>query len=165
MTTVEIHLKSYELYRRRTLELLDKVRQEPDPRQVLGWRPGPGRAPIAWQMLHVGITEELFATERLAPPKQPSFVDLVPRFRGGSTPDDDIPAPEQIRRVLDESRAHLVETLRTIGDDRLGEIPAALAHRNLTMLDVLHILGWHEAHHHGQAHLTFNLYQAAQARR
>ena len=58
----------------------------------------------------------------------------------------------------------LAETLRSIGDDRLGEIPAALAHRNLTMLDVLHILGWHEAHHHGQAHITFNLHKARAGR-
>lgn len=164
MTTAEHHLKSYELYRRRTHELLDKVLQEPNPQEVLGWRPGPGRAHIAWQLMHVGVTEELFATERLAPPKQPGFVDLLPRFRGGSTPDDDVPTPELIRRVLDESRAHLAETLRSIGNDRLGEIPAALAHRNLTMLDVLHILGWHEAHHHGQAHITFNLYKARAGR-
>ena len=43
----------------------------------------------------------------------------------------------------------------------LGEIPPPLAERKLTVADVLHIIGWHEAHHQGQAHITFNLYRAA----
>jgi hypothetical protein len=31
------------------------------------------------------------------------------------------------------------------------------------LVDVLHILAWHEAHHQGQAHITLNLYRAAHA--
>jgi len=30
----------------------------------------------------------------------------------------------------------------------------------LTVFDVFCILGWHEAHHQGQAHITFNLFKA-----
>ncbi|MBL9084869.1 MAG: DinB family protein [Planctomycetales bacterium] len=162
MSTAETTLKTYEYYRPRTLAILDKVLQEPDPVAVLGWRPGPGRAHIAWQLMHIGVTEEIFATERLAPEKAGAFQDLWPRFRGGSTPDDDVPSPELIRKVLEESRAHLAETLRAIPDSRLGEIPQALAQRKLTIGDVLHLIGWHEAHHQGQAHITFNLYKASQ---
>jgi len=161
MTAAETALKAYDFYRTRTLDLLDKVCREPDPQKVLGWRPGPGRAHIAWQLMHIGVTEEIFATERLAPHKTGEFLDLWPRFRGGSTPDDDIPTPEAIRGVLAEARAHLAATLREIPDDRLGEIPAALAQRKLTIQDVLYIIGWHEGHHQGQAHITFNLYKAA----
>jgi hypothetical protein len=32
----------------------------------------------------------------------------------------------------------------------------------LTLLDVLHILSWHEAHHQGQAHISLNLLKASQ---
>ena len=112
------------------------------------------------QLLHVGITEELFATERLMPGSKPEFADLVPRFKGGSTPDDDIPPADLIRRVLTESRAHLLTTLSKFGDKDLGTIPEAFKERKLTLLDVLHILAWHEPHHQGQAHITLNLFAA-----
>ena len=55
----------WEFNRLRTLMTLDDIAKQPDPTAVLGWRPGPGRAHIAWQLMHVGVTEELFATERL----------------------------------------------------------------------------------------------------
>lgn len=162
MNTVAVFLESYEFHRGRTLALLDQVEKLPDPIAALGFRPGPGRAHAAWQLMHIGVTEDSFATQRLAPHKTPRFGQLWNRFRGGSTPDDDIPSPEQIRQVLGESRAMLRETLSEIGDDRLDEIPPALAQRGLTMRQILSLLGWHEAHHQGQAHLTLNLFRATQ---
>jgi hypothetical protein len=110
--------------------------------------------------MHIGVTEELFASERLAPDKPGKWTELWPRFRGGSKPDDDVPSTAQIREVLDGSRARLLETLSTYTDDRLGEIPPPLAQRKFTMLDVLHILSWHESHHQGQAHAMLNAYRA-----
>lgn len=86
--------------RPRTLGLLDAIEALPNPAAALAWRPGSGRAHIAWQLMHIGITEELFATERLAPHKAGSWTELWPRFRGGSTPDDDIPSIGRIREVL-----------------------------------------------------------------
>jgi hypothetical protein len=133
----------------RTLGLLEKIEQEPDPQLVLAWRPG--------------ITEEIFATERLLPEKPGHWLDLWPRFRGGSTPDDNVPTPAQIREVLNGGREHLLATLSTFRDDQLGWIPPALAQRQLTLLDVLHIIAWHEGHHQGQAHITLNLFKASQA--
>ena len=158
MSTVQTISKSYAFYRDRTLGLLDKIEQQSDPQAALAWRPAPGRAHIGWQLMHIGVTEEIFATERLMPEKSPAFSDLWPRFRGGSTPDDDVPDVSAIRHVLSESRSHLLDTLSRYGDDRLAEIPPALAARKLTVLDVLYIIGWHEAHHQGQAHITLNLY-------
>jgi hypothetical protein len=63
--------------------------------------------------------------------------------------------------VLGEGRAHLLDTLSQFSDANLGDIPEALRERGLKLLDVLHILGWHEAHHQGQAHITVNLYKAS----
>jgi uncharacterized damage-inducible protein DinB len=65
--------------------------------------------------------------------------------------------------VLEESRQHLVETLSGYGDDRLAEIPPAMAARKLTVRDILALISWHEAHHQGQAHITLNLYLARSA--
>lgn len=160
MSIIETLIRSFEFNRVRTLGLLDKIAAEPDAQTALGWRPGPGRAHIAWQLMHIGVTEELFATERLAPEKDGAFRELWPRFKGGSTPDDDIPAAAEIRRILTESRAHLLATLRCFTDDRLGEIPPFFKERGLSLHDVLHIIAWHEAHHQGQAHITLNLFKA-----
>lgn len=160
MSVVQIFADAYRLNRDRTLGLLDKVSQQADPQQALSWRPGPGRAHIGWQLMHIGITEELFATERLNPQRPAAFVDLWPRFRGGSKPEDQAPTVAEIRRVLGESRAHLLETLANYGDERLAEIPPAMAARKLTVRDILAIISWHEAHHQGQAHITLNLYLA-----
>ena len=163
MSTVDILLPSYEFNRGRSLALLETIEKEPDPLAVLGWRPGPGRAHIGWQLMHIFVTEEIFATERLNPDLPRQFEELWPRFRGGSTPDDNIPTPGQLREVAQATRERLVQTLKTYGDDRLTEIPAALASRGWDILRVLHVIGFHESHHQGQAHITLNLYKASKA--
>lgn len=163
MSTIDTLIKTYEFNRQRTLGLLSSVEEIGDANSVLGWRPGDGRAHIAWQLMHIGVTEEIFATERLMPEKAGSFTELWPRFRGGSTPDDDIPSPEKIRQVLGDGREHLLDTLSKLGEDQLDWIPDALKERGLTLLNVLHIIGWHEAHHQGQAHISLNLYKASQS--
>jgi len=162
MNTVETFVESYEFNRGRTLALLDSIEQLPNPAQVLLWRPGPERAHIGWQLMHIGITEEIFASERLLPERESAHTDLWHRFRGGSTPDDQLPSAGEVRQLLGDTRQRLLETLGELGDDRLDEIPPALAERNWTVRTVLHVLGWHESHHQGQAHLTLNLYKANQ---
>lgn len=161
MSIADVLIASYQFNRGRTLALLDAVETLPSPQKALAWRPGPGRAHVGWHLMHIGITEEIFATERLAPDKEAYWTELWPRFRGGSTPDDDVPTPGAIREVLSGAREHLLATLADYGDDRLDEIPEALKARNLRMRDVLHIISWHEAHHQGQAHAVLNLYKAA----
>ena len=164
MSTIENAIRSLQFNRTRTLAALERAAQEPDPQRVLAWRPGPGRAHVAWQLMHVGITEELFATERLIAGAQPRFADLVPRFRGGSTPDEDIPPPETIFSVLSQTREHLLVTLGRFTDADLATTPEALPQRlrdqKFTLHDVLNLLSWHEAHHQGQSHITLNLYKA-----
>lgn len=161
MQTIETLVHSMEFNRVRTLGLIERVRQEPEPKKVLGWRPGVGRAHVAWQLLHIAVTEEIFATERLA--SKPSVYEpWLPRFRGGSTPDDNIPGLDEIIEVLAKTRGRVIETIRGWDDSRLSEIPDGLKQRNMSFHDALHVLIWHEAHHQGQAHITLNLLKAAQ---
>jgi hypothetical protein len=162
MPVIDLTLRLMDLNRERTLGTLATIEKMPDSVKGLGWRPGAGRAHIAWQLMHIGVTEELFATERLAPGSKAAFADLIPRFKGGSTPDDEIPAATLIRKVLTESRAHLLETLGRFGDKDLGTIPEFFKERKLALVDVLNIIAWHEPHHQGQAHITFNLWKVAQ---
>jgi len=159
---IDITLQQMDLNRERTLATLAAIEKLPDPARSLGWRPGPGRAHIAWQLTHVGVTEELFATERFLG-TSPDFADLVPRFRGGSTPDDNIPSVAMIRDVLARSREHLQKTISQLTEADLGRIPAALRERGLSIGKALQIIVWHEAHHQGQAHITLNLLKASGA--
>jgi hypothetical protein len=161
MSTIAVLIEGYKFNRERTLATLSAIEKEPNPRAVLAWRPGPGRAHIGWQLTHIGITEELFASERLAK-KTGAFQDLWPRFRGGSTPDDDVPAPETIRRVLAESREHLLATVGGLDESQLDLVPEGLKDRGWPLRAALSIIGWHEPHHQGQAHITYNLWKAMQ---
>lgn len=159
-TYVENVISLWDLFRERTLATLAAIEKMPDAAKVLGWRPGPGRAHIGWQLMHIAVTEELFATERFLG-TAPDYPELLPRFRGGSTPDDDIPSVARIREVLTHAREHLKKTVATFSDADLEVIPPALKERGLNIRKGLQILTWHEAHHQGQAHITLNLYKAA----
>ena len=161
MKTAEMHFPCYEFVRSRTLATLDAVAQLPNPQQALAWRPGVGRAHIGWQIMHVAITEDIIGSERIAPHKQGRYVSLWSRFRGGSTPDDQVPTLAEIRDALAGARELLIATLRELPEERLAEIPPAWAERRWTIRQGLSLIAWHEAHHQGQAHLTLNLFKAA----
>ena len=160
MSVIPASFQQFEFNRVRTLGILEKIEKESDAASVLGWRPGPARAHIAWQLMHIGVTEELFAVERLAT-KEGSFCEYWDRFKGGSIPDDQIPSNQEIRDVLAAGREDLLETLGEFKEDQLSDVVwEAPDGRRLTLHQVLHIISWHEAHHQGQAHITFNLYKA-----
>lgn len=160
MSTIENMLDVWRFNRTRTLATLDAAVETGRAAEVLGWRPGDGRAHIAWQLVHVGITEELFATERILG-SEPAFADLVPRFKGGSTPDDDVPEAETIRTILAESREHLEATFAKFTDADLETVPEPFRERGWNLGQILRVLAWHEPHHQGQAHITLNLWRAA----
>lgn len=161
MSVFAVTMGIWDFNRSRTLALLDSIAEEPNPQEILGFRPGEDRAHIAWQLMHIGVTEELFATERLLG-STPDFAEDVPRFRGGSTPDEDIPTLEHIRSVLEQSREHLRSTIANFKESDLSIIPETFKERGWTLAQILQVLAWHEPHHQGQAHLTFNLWKAGQ---
>ncbi|MDA1163853.1 MAG: DinB family protein [Planctomycetota bacterium] len=150
----------YEMNRERTLATVDTIAAMENPQDVLSWRPGPGRAHIGWQLAHVAVTEELFATERLVG-TEPGMGELIERFRGGSTPDHNVPTLDEIRNVLAAGREHLLATFEQFSDDDLDKVPVGLTERGWTLRRTLQIICWHEAHHQGQVHLTLNLYKAS----
>src|SRR5262245_3124277 len=95
-----------EFVRSKTRGLLDAIAALPDPARVLGWRPGTGRAHIAWQLMHVAATDDRHLNIRMkgGEAREP---ELVRRFAGGSVPDDNIPSVAEITRYLTERRAAL----------------------------------------------------------
>jgi uncharacterized damage-inducible protein DinB len=143
--------------RQKTLALVDKLSKEANVQTILGWRPGPGRAHIAWQLMHIAATDDRHVHVRMTG-GQPQEAELVRRFAGGSTPDDNIPTIQEIRRYLDTQRAEVLSHVKSLPDRLLPTKPNEQT--PWTYQEWLKLLAWHEAHHQGQAHLTFNLCQA-----
>ena len=147
--------------RSKTLAFIDGLAKVGDVPKALAWRPGPDRAHIAWQLMHIAATDDRHVHVRMAsaPGGQPAAPELVRRFAGGSTPDDQIPSVEAIKSYLDARRKDLIACLRKLDDKALMTKPNEQA--PWTYAEWVKVLAWHEAHHQGQAHLTLNLYKAA----
>jgi len=146
--------------RQKTLALLDTVAKHPNPQAALGWRPGPGRAHIAWQLMHIAATDDRHVHVRMTG-GQPQEAENVRRYAGGSTPDDNIPSVDEIRRYLNAQRAEVLAYVKKLPESALGVKPNEQA--PWSHVEWLKVLGWHEAHHQGQAHCTFNLFKATHA--
>ena len=147
-----------EFARKRTLDLIDTLGKQANVKAILAWRPGSGRAHLAWQLMHIGATDDRHLNIRIKG-GEPSNPDYVKRFAGGSTPDDDIPSIEEIRRYVVERRQAMIEHLRNLDESQLSQKPNEQA--PWVYQEWMQVLAWHEAHHQGQAHLTYNLFKAA----
>ena len=75
-----------EYNRKRTLGTLDAIAQRPDAAAVLAWRPGPGRAHLAWQLMHIAATDDRHLNVRMKPgePVNPDYVKRFESHRGSS---------------------------------------------------------------------------------
>ena len=161
MNTLRDRIEQWEFNRERTLETLKAIAETKAPQAVLSWQPGPGRAHIAWQLMHIAVTEGVFAM--MHPDFQTTLSqDLLGRFRKGSVADERVPSLDEIRDTLELTRGHLLATMKQFTDDDLGVVPASLKERGWNLGMALKIVAWHEPHHQGQAHLTFNLWKAGQ---
>lgn len=150
-----------ELNRMMTFKLLEEISQLDYPQSALATRPGPGRAHIAWQLMHVGVTEELFASQRLRSTDS-SLTEWFPEYQKGGIASDTIPDTDTIRSVLEVSRTNLLDAISQISETDLEQVPDGLKERGWTNKMALQIVCWHEPHHQGQAHLTLNSWKSAQ---
>src|SRR5438105_9147798 len=115
-----------EFSRQKTLALLDNLAKQPNVQSVLGWRPGPGRAHLAWQLMHIAATDDRHVHVRMTG-GQPQEAELVRRFAGGSTPDDNIPTLEEIRKYLTDQRSRVLDYIKKLPDSSLAAKPRAEA--------------------------------------
>jgi hypothetical protein len=147
-----------EFVRKKTLDTIDAIAKRPDAAELLAWRPGPGRAHVAWQLMHVAATDDRHLGVRMKG-GDPAEPENVRRFAGGSTPDENVPSADEIRRYLTERRAAMLDHLMSLSDGDLAKKPNEQA--PWTYETWFQVLTWHEAHHQGQAHLAINLYKSA----
>src|ERR1700730_14331697 len=116
------HIEALDFARQKTVALVDKLAKEANVKWILGWRPGPGRAHIAWQLMHIAATDDRHVHARMKG-GQPQEPEYGRRFAGGRTPDDEVPALEEIRRYLTAQRQEMTAHLKTLDDAALDRKP------------------------------------------
>src|SRR5262249_30169928 len=121
------------------------------------WRPGPGRAHIGWQAMHCAATHDKYVNVGLKGGK-PNDEALVANFGGGSTPSDqNVPTLAAIRTTLESTYSSYRGYIASLSADVLARKTAS----GRTVEESIVLLAWHEAHHQGQIHITWNLYKEA----
>src|SRR4051812_40136006 len=111
-----------EFARKKTMETLDAIAKRPDAAALLAWRPGPGRAHIGWQLMHIAATDDRHLGIRMKG-RDPANAEYVRRFAGGSTPDENVPTVDEIRTYLTERRAAMLDHLMSLSDADLATKP------------------------------------------
>ena len=107
--------------------------------------------------MHCAATHDRYVNVGLKGGK-PQDEALVAAYGGGSTPsDDNIPDLATIRAALENSLRPFRDYIaQSNGADFERKLP-----HGRTVAESIILLTWHEVHHQGQIHLTWNLYKAA----
>lgn len=155
-------LAAMEFSRMRLLGTLDAIEKSgQDPAKVLSWRPAPGRAHIAWQAMHCAATHDRYLNVGIQQ-GSPKDADLVANFAGGTTPSDtNVPSLTLIRQKLSATYEPLKKFTSEQTPESLQRQVPGPGGKTRSLAEAITLLTWHEAHHQGQIHLTWNLYKAA----
>lgn len=146
-----------------TLDTIEKVAKEKgaNVKEVLAWRPGPGRAHIAWQGAHCAATHDKYLNVNLLGKPGPRNPDAVAKFGGGSTPSDqDVPDLAAIREALAAAYEPFKAYVAGASAAELARSIPGPNNTQRTIAEAITLLTCHEAHHQGQIHLTWNLFKA-----
>ena len=159
MSDLKTILSQLDFTRERLIGSLDVIEKSgQNAQQVLAWRPGVGRAHIAWQAMHCAATHDRYINVRIngTEPNDPSLCEA---FAGGSTPSDtNVPLLAVIREKLILNFDAFKTFLNSADLSKVTDFPNNVKR---TTAESAILLAWHEAHHQGQIHLTWNLYKAA----
>jgi len=149
----------FDFTRDRLLSSLDAIAKSgQNVEQVLVWRPGAGRAHIAWQAMHCAATHDRYVNVRIKG-GEPTDVALCEAFAGGSSPSDsNVPSMAEIQGKLKLHFDAIKSFLETADLAAVTDFPNNIKR---TVAESAVLLAWHEAHHQGQIHLTWNLYKGA----
>jgi uncharacterized damage-inducible protein DinB len=143
-----------------SIETIEKSGQ--DVKKVLAWRPGPGRAHIGWQLMHCAATHDRYLHVAMLGGAAPKDEAIVAAFGGGSTPSDqNVPSLESIKAKLESNYAAFRAYVAGVNSQELTTKMVGAPGKQRTLGEAIILMAWHEAHHQGQVHLTWNLYKAA----
>ena len=158
MSDLKTILSQLDFTRERLIGSLDVIEKSgQNAQQVLAWRPGVGRAHIAWQAMHCAATHDKYINVRIKG-TEPNDPSLCEAFAGGSTPSDtNVPLLVVIREKLILNFDAFKTFLNSADLSKVTDFPNNVKR---TTAESAILLAWHEAHHQGQIHLTWNLYKA-----
>ncbi len=132
-----------------------------DTADAITWRPGPARAHIAWQAMHCAATHDSYLNVRILG-KTPTDPQLVSAYGGGSTPSDqNIPDLATIRQTLEKHLGAFRDFVASATPEQLAVVNDFPNNVKRSVAESIILLTWHETHHQGQIHLTWNCYKAA----
>ena len=151
---IDTVIAQMEFNRSVTFRLLAEIEKTGKADHVLRWSVGK-HAPIGWHLMHLAASEDRFAVMLGAPGLVSE--DYATKFSSGKDAARDVPSAGAVREYLDQTRASLVQALEKFDLSRIDEKPAADAPFDYGT--IIKILSFHEAHHQGQAHATFNIYK------
>jgi hypothetical protein len=151
-----------EFSRMRLLAVLETIEKSgQDAGKVLAWRPGPGRAHIGWQAMHCAATHDRYLNVGVLQGKVKDEA-LVANYAGGTTPSDsNIPTLATIREKLVATYEPFKKYVSEQTPESLAKQIPAPGGKTRGVGEAIVLLTWHEAHHQGQIHLTWNMYKAA----
>jgi hypothetical protein len=155
-------LAQLDFSRSRLIGILDAIEKSgQDIQKVLAWRPGPNRAHIGWQAMHCAATHDRYLNANLK--KQPVKDELlVNNFAGGSTPSDQlVPTMSDIRAKLEANYKSFRDFVASLKTEEFNNKFTGRDGKERTFAESFILMAWHEAHHQGQIHLTWNMYKAA----
>ena len=155
-------LAQLDFTRSRLLGILDtNEKSGADVSKVLAFRPGPGRAHIGWQFMHCAATHDRYLHANIKK-TAPRDEKLVTEFAGGSTPSDQrVPSVAEIREQLTARFTPFREFVASMRNEDLGVKFVGRDGKERTIGEAIVLLAWHEAHHQGQIHLSWNIFKAA----
>ena len=88
-------------------------------------------------------------------------MDII--FAVDSVPSDaNVPSAAAIRQLLEAKYSALKNWISEQSPEGMNRMVSAGKNKTRSIGETIIVLAWHEAHHQGQAHLTFNMYKAAQ---
>jgi hypothetical protein len=148
--------------RSRLLAIISTIEKSgQDVQKVLAWRPGPGRAHIGWQLMHCAATHDRYLNVAMLGGK-PKDEAIIAGFAGGSTPSDtNVPTMDGIKSHLESTYADFRAYVGGLSSSDLLNRKVGQPGKERVLGEAITLLAWHEAHHQGQVHLTWNLYKAA----
>ena len=160
MKESEVYISQHKFIRERLLKLLDEVASSSHSREALHWMlpfGNPGRAHMAWQFMHCAATLDRYLNVRILSGTVKNQ-ELVDHFAGGSRPDPDkIIEPEEIKTQLLKTVEPYYKYCLSIEDSAMTAVVNPEVGK--TNREIMQLLNWHEAHHHGQCQIIWNSFQ------
>lgn len=161
MKESEIYIAMLDLVRGRLLGSLEAIETSGlDVKAALTFRPGPARSHIAWQAMHCAATHDKYINVYLrgSQIKDPALVEAY--GVNSVAKDDSVPDLKTIRKALEihfEGFKDFIRGLTEADYDRKIEMGPG---RIRTIRESIMVMVWHESHHQGQIHLTWNIFKA-----